>query len=155
MADHADTRPGHAPPSCPSDPIGREDRSSIRVLSPAEAERRQRSAILRMVRFAFIILIVTVTLLNILDFGESVTPGLMFTLAAQWWIPLTASISLAVLFLAVDLLTPNKKLQTFGGIVFGLIAGLIVTVALGFVVDLIATSWDFAQNEAIVNSIKV
>ncbi len=165
MADHADTQTGRASPTDPADRGDREgqggrvsrggDRSLMKVLSPAEAERRQRGAILRMVRAAFIILIVTVTLLNILDFGESVTPGLMFTLAAQWWIPLSASITLAVLFLAVDLLTPNKKLQTFGGIVFGLIAGLIVTVALGFVVDLIATSWDFAQNEAIVNSIKV
>ncbi len=155
MADHAETRPEHTSHAIPADAPGPGDRPSIKVLSPAEADRRQRSTILRMVRAAFIILIVTVTLLNILDFGESVTPGLMFTLAAQWWIPLTASISLAALFLAVDLLTPNKKLQTFGGIVFGLIAGLIVTVALGFVVDLIATSWDFAQNEAIVNSIKV
>lgn len=125
------------------------------VINPTEAAKRQQGIILRMVRGAFIVLIITVTLLNILIFGEENTPGPKFDLAAYWWITLIASVTLAALFLTVDVLTPNKKLQTFGGIIFGLIAGMIVTVALGFVIDLIATSWDFAQNAAIVNSIKV
>lgn len=131
------------------------DETPHRVLNPVETQRRQRSLILRGVRFAFVILIVTVTMLNLLNFGESVTPGLNFALAAYWWLTLIAMVTLAVLVLAVDLLTPNKKLQTFGGILFGLVGGLIVTVAVGFVIDLVATSWDFARNEAFVDSIKV
>jgi uncharacterized protein YacL len=144
---HPDPEP--APPRPEGDP------GPGRVINPVEAAKRQRELILRFLRGAFIVLILTVTLLNILKFGESVTPGLAFELAAQWWIPLLGACSLAALFLAVDLLTPDKKLQTFGGIILGLIAGLIVTVAFGYVIDLIATSWEFAQNAAIVNSIKV
>lgn len=134
---------------------GRREPQAVRVLNPAEVAKRQRDLILRVVRASFVILVLTVTLLNIIKYGESVTPGLTFDLAAQWWIPLTAACTLAALFLGVDLLTPNKKLHTFGGIILGLIAGLIVTLALGFVVDLVATSWEFAQNAAIMNTIKV
>lgn len=126
-----------------------------RIPNPAEAAERQRNLLLRAVRGAFIVLIVTVTLLNVILFGEDVSPGLTFDLAAQWWLPLTLSCVGAAGFLAVDVFTPNKKLQTFGGIIFGLVAGLIITLALGFVIDLVATSWDFADNDQIVNTIKV
>lgn len=149
-----------SPPTMPTRAVSPETAASIdetphRVLNPVETQRRQRGLILRGVRFAFVILIVTVTMLNLLNFGESVTPGLNFALAAYWWLTLIAMVTLAVLVLTVDLLTPNKKLQTFGGILFGLVGGLIVTVAVGFVIDLVATSWDFARNEAFVDSIKV
>jgi uncharacterized protein YacL len=130
-------------------------RSVGRLLNPVEAAARQQSLLLRVVRGAFVVLIITVTLLNLIQFGEDVSPGLTFDLAARWWLPLTLVIVGAAGFLAVDILTPNKKLQTFGGIIFGLVAGLIVTIALGFVVDLVATSWDFADNAPIVNTIKV
>ena len=126
-----------------------------RLPNPVEAATKQKNLLLRGVRAAFVILIVTVTLLNLIQFGEDVSPGLTFDLAARWWLPLALVIACAALFLAVDILTPNKKLQTFGGIIFGLVAGLIVTVAIGFVVDLVATSWDFADNAPIVNTIKV
>ena len=129
--------------------------STSRLSNPVEAAARQKNLLLRAVRGTFLVLIITVTLLNLIQFGEDVEPGLTFDLAARWWLPLTLVIAAAALFLAVDVLTPNKKLQTFGGIIFGLIAGLIVTVALGFVVDLIATSWDFVDNAPIVNLIKV
>lgn len=126
-----------------------------RVPNPVEAALKQKNLLLRGVRGAFVVLIVTVTLLNLIQFGEDVSPGLTFDLAARWWLPLTLIIFGAGVFLAIDILTPNKKLQTFGGIIFGLVAGLIVTVALGFVVDLVATSWDFSDNAPIVNTIKV
>mgnify|MGYP001358766721 CR=1 FL=1 len=122
-------------------------------MQPAAA--RQQSLLLRVLRGSFVVHIITVTLLNLIQFGEDVSPGLTFDLAARWWLPLTLVIVGAAGFLAVDVLTPNKKLQTFGGIIFGLVAGLIVTIALGFVVDLVATSWDFADNAPIVNTIKV
>jgi uncharacterized protein YacL len=149
---HAAGGPREIHPDHASDPAVRRP---TRIRNPVEAAARQRDLLLRVVRGSFVVLIVTVTLLNVLQFGEGLKPGLTFDLAAQWWLPLTLSCAGAAVFLAVDVLTPNKKLQTFGGIIFGLVAGLIVTIAVGFVIDLIATSWDFAGNAPIVNTIKV
>ncbi|USN97914.1 MAG: PIN/TRAM domain-containing protein [Phycisphaeraceae bacterium] len=142
-------------PPTPDAGPGDDEAHAVEAFNPARTATRQRGLILRMVRLSFVVLILTVTLLNILIFGKEVTPGLTFDVATYWWVTLIGSISLAAIFLAIDLLTPNKKLQTFGGVIFGLIAGLIVTVAFGFVIDLVATSWEFAQNAEIVNTIKV
>ena len=142
-------------PVDPESPSRVDTPNQNRLRNPVEAAAKQKSLLLRAVRGTFVVLIVTVTLLNLIQFGEDVSPGLTFDLAARWWLPLLLVIGCAALFLAVDILTPNKKLQTFGGIILGLIAGLIITVALGFVVDLVATSWDFVDNAPIVNTVKV
>ena len=139
----------------PGTPSSDGSHPSNRLYNPVEAAAKQRNILLRVIRGTFVVLMVTVTLLSILQFGEGFSPGLTFDLAARWWLPLTLSCVAAAVFILADILTPNKKLQTFGGIILGLIAGLIVTVALGFVIDLVATSWDFGDNAPIVNTIKI
>lgn len=154
-ADPLDAPAGGHPPGHSHGPGAPRAPSPQPITNPAETAARQRTLILRVVRIAFLVLLLTITLLNVLDFGDSVTPGLPFDLASRWWIPILACVLLAAAVYAADHFTRNKKLQTFGGIMFGLVAGLILTLALGFVVDLVATSWDFAQNDEIVGSIKV
>ncbi|MEM7621764.1 MAG: PIN/TRAM domain-containing protein [Planctomycetota bacterium] len=86
-------------------------------------------------------------LLNIIDIGQADNPGEQsIRLATQWWLPVFATVLLAGLFLTVDLLTPNKKLQTIGGVLLGLVAGLVAALAASVVIDLIATSWDFPES---------
>lgn len=117
------------------------------LTNPFEAAQRQRRLLLQILRAAFLVLILTVTLLNIIQVSDSPTATeKSIELATNWWIPLSAAIALAALFLAADILTPNKKLQTIGGVMFGLIAGLIASLAFGFVIDLVATTWEFGES---------
>ena len=117
--------------------------------------RSQQSTLLWVVRVAFISLVVVVTLLNVLEFGRSIEPGPTFTLGQYWWATLLAAIGIAGVFVFIDLITPNKKLATFGGILFGIIGGLIVAVAVGFVLDLVARSWGIEGSSSIIDTIKV
>lgn len=123
------------------------------VPNPVEAARRQQTILLRVLRIGFLVLILTVTLLNIILVGESAgEDGLSVQLATRWWIPLFFAVVLAGLFLAADLLIPNKKIQTIGGILLGLVTGLVATVAAGFVIDLVASTWDFADTRVVATA---
>jgi uncharacterized protein YacL len=100
-------------------------------------------------------MMLTVTLLFVIEVGGQVdATGLPFELATRWWLPLTASVVLCGLFLTADVITPNKKIRTIAGIIFGLVAGLIATLALGFVIDLVAASWEIAD-ATVVDATKV
>ena len=108
-------------------------------LHPAEALARQRSNVLRFVRGAFFILVVTITMLGVirqLDIketgGESV----------HWYVPgIVGSLIIFGVAVGADLLTPNKKIATITSIVLGVLAGMIATLALGFIIDLVVESW--------------
>ncbi len=111
---------------------------SIIVEAPAEAARRQRALILRVVRASFFTLIATFTLLSVIQSGES--PGSR-ELASNWWVYTLAAVLLFGVALLVDVLTPNKKISTMSGVLFGLLAGLLATLALGLVIDLVLATW--------------
>lgn len=114
------------------------------------AAGRQRSMLLRVLRGGYIVLVLTVTLLNIIKVGDRVNPAEpSIRLATSWWIPVAFTVTLCVLFVAADVLTPNKKLRTIGGVILGLVAGLLATLAFAFVIDLVATSWDFKDSEVV------
>ncbi|MFA6046624.1 MAG: hypothetical protein WC718_16690 [Phycisphaerales bacterium] len=108
-------------------------------LHPAEALAKQRANMLRFVRAAFFILVVTVTMLGVIrqldirqNGGETV----------HWYIPgIIGSLVIFGLAVAADILTPNKKIATITSIVVGVIAGMIATLALGFIIDLVIESW--------------
>jgi uncharacterized protein YacL len=125
--------------------------------SPEEAARRQKSLILRIVRFAFFTLMVTFTLLSVLRARADPDSQL---LAAQYWVYVIVAVLLFGVVLAVDLLTPNKKISTLMGVMVGLLAGLLASLAFGLVIDLVLESW-VPNTEAIkslipvVNTIKV
>jgi uncharacterized protein YacL len=126
-------------------------------LHPAEAAQRQKALLLRAVRVAFFIIIVTFTTLAFLEHqGDPHRAGL----AQQWWLPIVAAVILFAMALAVDLFTPNKKISTIIGVVVGILAGLIATLALGFIMDLVVESWAIEPTavkelKPAVNSIKV
>lgn len=120
----------------------------------SEAAATQQKVLLRFVRLIFVVLVLVVTLLQVIDFGTAAEPGLSFEMAARWEITLAGAALVAVVFILIDVFTPNKKISTFGGVMFGLVAGLIVTLALGFVIDLVAASWQ-AEDNPVVNGVKV
>ncbi|HZW11011.1 MAG TPA: hypothetical protein VFF69_14000 [Phycisphaerales bacterium] len=119
---------------------------------PADAIPRGRSAFLTAVRMAFLILMLTVTLLTIIR-TESKNPDASFF--QRWWLPIGAAAVLSFAFLAADLLTPRKKISTLSGVMLGLVAGLLAAIALGFVIDLVAESWDLTHVPRIVGLTKI
>lgn len=106
--------------------------------APEEAAKRQKSLILRVVRFAFFTLMVTFTMLSVLRARQDPQSQL---LAAEYWVYLIAAVLLFGVVLAVDLLTPNKKISTLLGVMVGLLAGLLASLAFGLVIDLVLESW--------------
>jgi uncharacterized protein YacL len=125
------------------------------IPSVADAQRQARTAIVRIVRMTFAVLIFTVTILYILKL-EPNTTGSGFTriVVEGWLIPLSAGFLLATVVMALDILTPTKKLTTLTATFLGLLAGIVATFALSFVIDLIVQSWDIKQPD-FVAAIKI
>jgi uncharacterized protein YacL len=125
-------------------------------LHPAEAAQRQRALLLKIVRFGFFILIVTFTTLAFTQNQDVYGSGV----ATKWWTPLLVSALLFALALGIDLVTPNKKISSVGGVLVGVMVGLVATLALSFIIDLVVEGWA-VKKEAVealkpaVNSIKV
>lgn len=125
--------------------------------SPEQLAQRQKALILRVVRFAFFTLMVTFTLLAVLR--ARADPETQ-ELAAQYGVYVATAVLFFGVALAVDLLTPNKKVSTLLGVMVGVLAGLLASLAFGLVIDLVLESW--VPNEKardslipIVNTIKV
>src|SRR5438067_5649479 len=53
------------------------------------------------------------------------------------WLALSVTLSIGVLFVCVDILSPRQKVLIFSGTILGLIVGLIITYALSLVVRLV------------------
>lgn len=112
------------------------------------------TVLLRMVRLVFGLLLVLLTMLYVIRVGSSPTGQFDVQLAITWWVPLAASVVLGLVFLAIDIFTPIKKIQIISGVVFGLIAGLVAAWAIGAVIDLVVETWDIRPSP-IIPSLKV
>ncbi|MGQ0629130.1 MAG: PIN/TRAM domain-containing protein [Phycisphaerales bacterium] len=123
---------------------------------PAQTRVQQRALVTRIVRYAFVVLITTVTLLYILkvDKATATNEG-GFILVEGWFVPLMAAAILAAAVLSIDILTPRKKISNISGVFFGLLAGLLATFALGFVVDLLAQTYDIRTTNLLLVAVKV
>ena len=109
--------------------------------------------IVRLVRVGFVALMLVVVLLYVLSINEK-AGELEVGIIKNWLIPVFVSLALAGVFLAIDLLTPRKKISTISGVIFGLMAGLMVAWIFSTVIDLVVQSWDIDASE-IVSAVKV
>ncbi len=145
----------HTPSQHPPSAGARPARAPSTTADPLEVSRRQRLLLLRVVRAGFLVLVMVVVLLNIIKIQDDpATGGREVGLAINWWIPVGAALLLGVIFLTIDIMTPQKRLATISGVILGLLAGLVAAVALGYVVDLIAATWDL-HTSPIVGTVKV
>jgi uncharacterized protein YacL len=100
----------------------------------------------------------TVTILYILNINDGSTlsgeSALGLNLVGGWHIPLTAGILMTLLVLAIDMLTPRKKIATISGVFFGLLVGLIATFAINFIIDLLVQTYEIKAPN-LVSAIKV
>jgi uncharacterized protein YacL len=136
--------------STPGSPI------DAQALHPAEAAARQRRLLVRAVRVAFLVLMVTLTVLAVI---RQLDLKLAESERRLAYVPLLAGAVLLLIGLGIDLLTPRKKIQTITGSIIGILAGLLAAATLGFVVDLLLESWvepaAFVQMKPVINSIKL
>ncbi len=116
-------------------------------------EDRDSLMLVRFVRIGFVGLMLIVMMLYVLSINQA-DGDFELGFAKRWWIPVLTALILSGVFLAVDMLTPRKKIATITGVVFGLMAGLITTWVLSMMIDLVMQTWDL-QSSAIVSAIKV
>ncbi|MEL7474351.1 MAG: TRAM domain-containing protein, partial [Planctomycetota bacterium] len=125
-------------------------------LSPMERAERRRGLVLRAVRIGFFVLLVTVTLLAIIKPAESgEAPD--DRLVDYWPIVGIISVVLGAVVVMIDLLTPNKKISTLFSVFFGLLAAMLATVAVSFVIDLLASTYNVlnAPDSPLLNLVKL
>src|SRR5687768_17843203 len=53
------------------------------------------------------------------------------------WLTMAIGLTLAVLFLSIDILSPRKKLAVFAGTFLGIIIGIVFAYALSFAVEMV------------------
>jgi uncharacterized protein YacL len=112
------------------------------TLQPAEVLRRQRARLIRVVRIVFVILIATFTatvFYQVLDLWGVNARGV--NSAKQWWLPMAVALGIVGVVVAIDMLTPMKKLSTIVGVLIGLVMGLLATLMLGGLLDLLLQGW--------------
>jgi uncharacterized protein YacL len=173
--------------------------------NPLEQVQQERSMLLRFVRIAFFILMVTVAMLLVLQQGDTatigetppiprrangvgseqgpgattapeggpstaVTPpaeprvlaldpkalkllsqirdrledsssGQGFAVAVNWYTVLGGAIVFFLVVVAVDVAMPNKRIAAVSGVFLGTLTGILATVALSFVIDLVVRTW--------------
>jgi len=115
-------------------------------INPFEQTLRRRKLLLRVVRVGFLVLFATVTGLTL--FGGGLTER---EAAAYWPITLTIAVIIGGMVIAVDLVTPTKKIATIVSVLVGLLGAMLATVAIGFIVDLVAQTYaDLTPREYII-----
>jgi uncharacterized protein YacL len=125
----------------------------IGMPDPLEAART-RAALMRVVRYVFAALLFIVTLLAMIRIDRSAAGTTEVVLSLGWYLPLIAAVVLIAVVIAIDVLTPHKKISTISGVFLGLLAGMVATYALTFVIDLLAAVWE-VRAPALVSTMKV
>ena len=132
-----------APVSAASAPAPESASPSVdlkQVRMPEGRDARAGRLTMLVVRSVFMVLLVAVTLLTVnavRDSGE-------FTYATLLGL-MVSSVAVGLLVVAVDALTPNKRLAGVVGVYMGVCLGLVGAVAFGALLDTIAKAWEIQQ----------
>lgn len=122
-----------------------------------DPELQGRRTLLRILRVAFVALVLVVITFYIIDLGANQNPGMDTwedMLIRGWQYVFVFGLAIALGFLALDILTPGKKIATLSGVFLGLLAGVLAALAVGLVIDLLAQIYEL-EGDRIVNTIKV
>ena len=103
-----------------------------------EAQQRQRDSLVNLLRAVLIILMAVFGALGLVDTG---TPSADLDFVTYWWVGLIAVGIYFLIVVGIDHLTPRRKLSTISGILFGTFAGIIATLILSGVIDLLTNTY--------------
>ncbi|MFO0830345.1 MAG: hypothetical protein U0637_00750 [Phycisphaerales bacterium] len=128
------------PPGLPEELAHAQARTT---LSPHEQAQRQRDLLLKIVRGVFAVLVTTFTALAIYNALSTSTDGegAALGLPTSTWVVGATALLMVATVLAIDKLTRYKKMSTIAGTMLGALAGLLATLALGGLLDLLLQSW--------------
>ncbi|MFG0257431.1 MAG: PIN/TRAM domain-containing protein [Phycisphaerales bacterium JB043] len=118
-----------------------------------DSNARNRASFIRVLRVFTLLLLAAVTMLAILQTGENPIDQ-QRKLVTYWPLAIAFAIGLFVLVMAIDLLIPVKKISVIGGVLLGLLAGMLAAVSIGFIIDLLAATYDL-QGNSLINAIKI
>ncbi|MDF1808896.1 MAG: hypothetical protein P1U42_04295 [Phycisphaerales bacterium] len=116
-------------------------------------ENHDKKMLVRLIRVGFVVLMLVVMLLYVWSINQKAST-LEVGFATNWWVPVATALGLAGVFLAVDLLTPRKKISMISGVVFGLMAGLMTAWVFSQIIDLVVQTWNF-ESGVFISAIKV
>jgi len=121
--------------------------SSYSPLSDRLAQqRRSEKLLLLVVRLLFLVMLLTVTTLTIGSRVDEADPKAFSysTISAI----LISTLAVGIIVLAVDSLTPNKRLASTVGIYLGICVGLLGALAVAKLIDVVAQAWQLTSAAA-------
>lgn len=116
-------------------------------IDPIESQRRQRFLLVTIVRVGFFAVFLTVALLFILKPPLESDADETRIASLYWWATLIAAMVIAGVAIAVDLLTPRKKIATLVSVFVGLVLATVATLILWTVIDVVVEAWDITLPE--------
>lgn len=125
-----------------------------RVLSSQELAAEARSSAVRVVRLAFVVVLLTVTLVFTFDVGRQGGEQ-VFGFIQGWQIPVGAAVLVGVGLLTLDMLVPRKRLSIIGAVVIGGLLGGLLTLVVSAIMDLFVKTWDIKTDLALIDSTKL
>lgn len=103
---------------------------------PLAQARRRRAVLVSAMRIVFCVAMVSVTLVRLLVVRPDSAADER-ELVQLWYLTIGLAAALAAVFITLDLLTPSKKIATVTGVSMGLLIGLLATVVVSFLMDLV------------------
>ncbi len=113
----------------------------------ADAVQTQRIVLLRITRMLFVVAFATITILSFLGVGfgaDGQVGGPTETLM------LIIGIGLGTLVALVDYFTPKKKISALLTVFLGLLAGMLATLAISYIIDLLVNLYDIKNPQLVL-----
>ncbi|MEM1422854.1 MAG: TRAM domain-containing protein [Planctomycetota bacterium] len=104
-----------------------------------EAQAKQRESLVILLRSLLIILMAVFGALGLVDNASD--QGDTIRLVDFWWVGLIAVGLYFFVVVGIDHLTPRRKLSTISGILFGTFAGIIATLLVSGIIDLLTATY--------------
>ncbi len=135
---------------------------TARPAVPGEPRSEGKATALRLLRIILVTLVVAVITFYVVDIapdpgggGDRRDPSRWeFQLITGWPYVLLFAFVLAAGVIAVDMMTPHKRLSTISGVFLGLIAGVVAAAAVGLIIDALAVIYE-VQGNPVISTIKV
>ncbi|MGI9015467.1 MAG: PIN/TRAM domain-containing protein [Phycisphaerales bacterium] len=126
------------------DASGARRRGRLSVSDRIRDQRRSERVVLLVVRALFLVMLASVTTLTIWARADPNEPG-DFSPTTVIAIILS-TMAVGVIVLAVDYLTPNKRLASTVGVYLGICVGLLGAIAIARLIDTVAQAWGLETN---------